>query len=213
MLFRNDFSVIALIGIILLIGIVKKNAIMMIDFALEAERKEHMPPRRRFIRLSAEVPAIMMTTMAALLAASRWQWARHRLRIAPSAGYLDRRGLLVSQLLTLYTTPWCTCGSTGWRGASAVRPPASRWCRCLPRSVHEPLDTLHLPACRHGAADHCAGWPAQWPINTCPFPRCRSGVSDYLGRRRPAGRQPETMASAVATPLERQFGRIARSRR
>ena len=58
MLFRNDFSVIALIGIILLIGIVKKNAIMMIDFALEAERKEGKPPRRGHLPgLPAALPA------------------------------------------------------------------------------------------------------------------------------------------------------------
>ncbi len=77
MLFRNDFSVIALIGIILLIGIVKKNAIMMIDFALEAERKEGMSPREAIYQACLlRFRPIMMTTMAALLGGSRWRWAR-----------------------------------------------------------------------------------------------------------------------------------------
>ncbi len=65
---RNDLTVIALIGIILLIGIVKKNAIMMIDFALEAERKEGKRPKRRSIQACLlRFRPIMMTTMAALL--------------------------------------------------------------------------------------------------------------------------------------------------
>src|SRR5262249_49359623 len=64
----QDFSVIALIGIVLLIGIVKKNAIMMIDFALEAEREQHMAPQDAIYQASLlRFRPIMMTTMAALL--------------------------------------------------------------------------------------------------------------------------------------------------
>ena len=76
MLCRTEFSVIALIGIILLIGIVKKNAIMMVDFALEAERKEGKSPVEAIYQACLlRFRPIMMTTMAALLGACRWRWA------------------------------------------------------------------------------------------------------------------------------------------
>jgi multidrug efflux pump len=106
-IFRNDFSVIALIGIVLLIGIVKKNAIMMIDFALAAERKEGMKPKDAIYQACLlRFRPIMMTTMAALLGAVP-------LALGSGSGSELRRplgitiigGLLISQLLTLYTTP------------------------------------------------------------------------------------------------------------
>jgi multidrug efflux pump len=107
LLFRLDFTIIALIGLILLIGIVKKNAIMMIDFALEAERKEGKPPLEAIYEACLlRFRPIMMTTMAALLGALP-------LALGAGVGSELRRplgitivgGLLLSQLLTLYTTP------------------------------------------------------------------------------------------------------------
>ncbi|HKC11218.1 MAG TPA: multidrug efflux RND transporter permease subunit [Vicinamibacteria bacterium] len=107
MVCRTEFSVIALIGIILLIGIVKKNAIMMIDFALEAERNEGKSPEEAIFQACLlRFRPIMMTTMAALLAGLP-------LALGTGTGSELRRplgitivgGLLLSQLLTLYTTP------------------------------------------------------------------------------------------------------------
>ena len=107
MLFRMDLGVVALIGIILLIGIVKKNAIMMIDFALEAERQEGKPPLEAIYEACLlRFRPIMMTTMAALLGGLP-------LALGSGTGSELRRplgitivgGLIFSQLLTLYTTP------------------------------------------------------------------------------------------------------------
>jgi multidrug efflux pump len=107
MITHTEFSVIALIGIILLIGIVKKNAIMMIDFALQAERDEHLPAEEAIFKACLlRFRPIMMTTMAALLGGLP-------LALGGGVGAELRRplgitivgGLLLSQLLTLYTTP------------------------------------------------------------------------------------------------------------
>jgi len=107
MICKSELSVIALIGIILLIGIVKKNGIMMIDFALEAERKEGKPPRQAIFEASLlRFRPIMMTTMAALLGGVP-------LALGSGVGSELRRplgitmigGLIFSQILTLYTTP------------------------------------------------------------------------------------------------------------
>jgi multidrug efflux pump len=104
---RSELNVIGIIGIILLIGIVKKNAIMMIDFALEAERKEHKGPLEGIYQACLlRFRPIMMTTMAALLGGLP-------LALGTGTGSEMRRplgitivgGLMVSQLLTLYTTP------------------------------------------------------------------------------------------------------------
>ena len=106
-LFGSDLTIIAFIGIVLLIGIVKKNGIMLVDFALEAERKRGLAPDRAIYEACLErFRPILMTTMASLLGAVP-------LVIASGPGSELRRplgitiigGLLVSQILTLYTTP------------------------------------------------------------------------------------------------------------
>jgi multidrug efflux pump len=106
-LFHLDLGVIALIGIILLIGIVKKNAIMMIDFALEAERGEHMQPEEAIYQACLlRFRPIMMTTMAALFGALPLAMGRGTgSELRHPLGITIIGGLLFSQLLTLYTTP------------------------------------------------------------------------------------------------------------
>ncbi len=107
MLFKQDLNIISIIGIVLLIGIVKKNAIMMIDFALQAERQEGKNTTDAiFEACMLRFRPILMTTMAALLGALP-------LALGTGTGYELRLplgitivgGLILSQLLTLYTTP------------------------------------------------------------------------------------------------------------
>jgi multidrug efflux pump len=107
LLFRIDLSVIALIGIILLIGIVKKNAIMMIDFALEAEREGGMEPEEAIFQACLlRFRPIMMTTMAALLGAVPLAFGSGTgSELRRPLGIAIIGGLIISQVLTLFTTP------------------------------------------------------------------------------------------------------------
>ncbi len=107
MLFHIELSLVSLIGIILLIGIVQKNAIMMIDFALDAEREEHLPPEQSIYKAcKLRFRPIMMTTMAALLGALPLALQHgNGSELRRPLGVAIVGGLLVSQCLTLYTTP------------------------------------------------------------------------------------------------------------
>jgi multidrug efflux pump len=131
MLFKTEFSIIALIAVFLLIGIVKKNAIMMVDFALERERRDGIRPEQAiFEACSLRFRPILMTTMAALLGALPLAIGRgDGAELRTPLGIAIIGGLIWSQILTLYTTPviylyldrfqhWCR---RKWRrgGASA----------------------------------------------------------------------------------------------
>ena len=135
LLFNTEFSIIALIGVILLIGIVKKNAIMMIDFALDAQRRQNMAPREAIYHACVlRFRPIMMTTMAAMLGAIPLALGTgDGAELRQPLGISIVGGLLVSQVLTLYTTPvvylyldrarlrwarWRSRGRTGSTGSS-----------------------------------------------------------------------------------------------
>jgi len=133
MAFHFDLSVIALVGIILLIGIVKKNAIMLIDFALEAERQGNMTPEEAIHRACVlRFRPILMTTMAALLGAVPLMIGTGTgSEIRQPLGYSIIGGLLLSQFLTLYTTPVVYLYLDRLRGHPAS--PAA------PHSAHAPV--------------------------------------------------------------------------
>jgi multidrug efflux pump len=136
LIFKADFSLIAFIGVILLVGVVKKNAIIMIDFAIEAQRRDNLSSREAIYRACMlRFRPIMMTTMGAILGALP-------LAIGLGEGSELRRplgisivgGLLLSQALTLYTTPVVYLYLDGWR---------LRWKRAWNRWYHGKMGAGH----------------------------------------------------------------------
>ena len=117
LVFNTEFSIIALIGVILLIGIVKKNAIMMIDFALDADRRENLEPRDAIYKACMlRFRPIMMTSFAAILGAMPLAFGFGTgSEIRQPLGIAIVGGLIVSQILTLYTTPVVYLYLDGWR--------------------------------------------------------------------------------------------------
>ncbi|MHB8471300.1 MAG: efflux RND transporter permease subunit [Gammaproteobacteria bacterium] len=107
LLFRTEFSIIALIGVFLLIGIVKKNAILMIDFALQIEREQQLDPRAAIFQAALRrLRPILMTTLAALFTALPLAFITgNGAELRQPLGISIAGGLVFSQLLTLYTTP------------------------------------------------------------------------------------------------------------
>jgi multidrug efflux pump len=107
MVFHTEFSIIALIGVFLLIGIVKKNAILMVDFALQAEREQGLAPREAiYLAATLRLRPILMTTLAALFTALPLALVSgNGAELRQPLGISIAGGLLVSQVLTLYTTP------------------------------------------------------------------------------------------------------------
>ena len=204
----DDIDVIAIIGIILLIGIVKKNAIMMIDFALVAEREEGKPPREAIHQACLlRFRPIMMTTMAALLGALP-------LMLGNGTGSELRRplgvaivgGLLVSQVLTLVHHAG---------DLPDVRPPGLRACAATSRSGRARRDmNISAPFIARPVATTLltigialAGIFAFFKLPVSPLPQVDFPTISVQAQL--PGASPDTVATSVAEPLERHLGQIA----
>ena len=189
LLCRTEFSVIALIGIILLIGIVKKNGIMMVDFALDAERREGKAPEEAIYQACLlRFRPIMMTTMAALLGAlplalgtGLGSELRHPLGISIVGG------LIFSQVLTLYTTPVIYLWFDRLARRLGKQPAGDRPRGIILRNRHEHLGPLHQAAGGHDAADAGPG-PRRHPGLSflARLPSAPGGLSHHLGLRQSA---------------------------
>jgi hypothetical protein len=172
MLVGHDLSVVALIGIILLMGIVKKNAILMIDFALDAERVDGMAPRDAIVKAAMlRFRPIMMTTLAALFGAlplALENGTGSELRFP--LGITIVGGLLLSQLAdALHHAGDLSCPRA--IKEQGVSPPRHHGAGGV--AAHEHLLPVHSKACRHGAdGDRICFSRVSLPTSTCPSPAC-----------------------------------------
>ena len=193
MLFHQDLSMVAIIGIILLIGIVKKNGIMMVDFALEAERKHGKNATDAIYEACLlRFRPIMMTTMAALLAGLPLAFGTgFGSELRRPLGIAMVGGLLLSQVLTLYTTPviYIFFDNLAQRFSpqSSRRKLAARnW-----QARHEHLRALHRAARGHDAADggdrSCRGRSRSTVLPVSPLPEV--DFPTISRQRQPAGGQ------------------------
>ena len=226
MLYKQDLSVVALIGIVLLMGIVKKNAIMMIDFALEAERKQGLSPRDSIVQACLlRFRPIMMTTLAALFGAIPLAFEQGTgSELRNPLGITIIGGLLLSQLLTLYTTPVIYLAMERLKDALRPRGAAADRAR--------PAGNSRTVAARGGVRSDMAFTSFSEPFIRRPVATTLLAVGLFLTgavayrflpvasmptvdfptinvtATRP-GADPETMAATVAAPLERRLGEIA----
>src|SRR6185295_5029930 len=202
MITGQGLGVVGIIGIILLIGIVKKNAIMMIDVAIDAERTEGKSPREAIHQAALlRFRPILMTTLAALFAAVPLMlgWGEGA-ELRRPLGLAIFGGLIVSQMLTLFTTPVIYLGFD--RLARRVEAGRGGGMNLSQPFVRRPIATVLLTL---GIA--LAGIGAFFVLPVSPLPQVdfpTISVSAQL-----PGASPDTMATSVATPLERRLGRIA----
>ena len=208
MIAGSDLDVIGIIGIVLLIGIVKKNGIMIVDFALEAERKHGKAPEEAIFQASLlRFRPILMTTLAAVLGALP-------LLVGTGTGSELRRplglaiigGLLVSQMLTLFTTPVIYLLFD--RLSRRFEPQAAR-ARGRERRVNIPALFIRRPVATPcwRSPSALSGLLAYFHLPVAPLPNVTFPV--IVVQATMAGASPEIMASTVAEPLERRLATIA----
>ena len=211
-IFHQDLDVIAIIGIILLIGIVKKNGIMIVDFALDAERTQGMNATDAIFQASLlRFRPIMMTTLCALFAGLPLAFGSGiGSELRRPLGIAMVGGLLVSQVLTLYTTPVIyvffdrIARRFSWRSACRHEQPKNGGTTVNLSAffIKRPVATILMTV-----AIVIAGCMAFVKLPVASLPQVDFATITVAAQL--PGASPEIMASSVATPLERQFGRIA----